>query len=360
MTNIIKRVDTRVHKVDLPKAPSFANRTVPFRSYVVVRIETETGVLGEGFTPCNSSGAEVVAGAVEDLLAPVVVGRDSWDVEALWADMYQEVLLHGRAGSVMRALSAVDIALWDANARSVQKPLWKLLGGARDRVPAYASGGYYFDGKGPQELADEMESYVKAGFRAVKMKVGRGDLVSEEARIAAVRERVGDEVLVMLDANNAWKDLISAERAMRMFEKYDPYWIEEPFSPDDKLNHARLAQRTSVPVATGEIEAGRWAHLELLRNDAVHILQTDVTACGGITEFKRISNTAASFGIPMAPHAYHGVHIHLALGLENVAFVEYFTDNHIVNYPSITTDMPKAEDGYLKPLPGPGIGYRHI
>lgn len=348
----------RAESVNLPlkTALSFSTRGVTHRHYTVVTVTTEDS-RGFGFNYSGTSGGSVVAGAVEDLLAPVVVGRDSWDVEALWADMYQEVLLHGRAGSVMRALSAVDIALWDANARSVQKPLWKLLGGARDRVPAYASGGYYFDGKGPQELADEMESYVKAGFRAVKMKVGRGDLVSEEARIAAVRERVGDEVLVMLDANNAWKDLISAERAMRMFEKYDPYWIEEPFSPDDKLNHARLAQRTSVPVATGEIEAGRWAHLELLRNDAVHILQTDAAVCGGITEYRRISNTAASFGIPMAPHWFHDVHAHLAGGDPNTKWVEYFADSSVLNFREIVSNQVEVDNGEIVLSEAPGLGF---
>src|SRR5699024_11091737 len=212
----------------------------------------------------------------------------------------------------------------------------------------------YFDGRGPKELADEMESYVQAGFSAVKMKVGREDLVSEEARIAAVRDRVGDDVLVMLDANNAWKDLISAERAMRMFEKYDPYWIEEPFSPDDKLNHQRLAQRTSVPVATGEIEAGRWAHLELLRSDAVHILQTDAAVCGGITEYRRISNTAASFGIPMAPHWFHDVHAQLAVGDPNTKWVEYFADSSVLNFRDIVSSQVQVHNGEIVLSGAPG------
>ncbi|MFX0538356.1 mandelate racemase/muconate lactonizing enzyme family protein, partial [Ornithinimicrobium sp. Y1847] len=302
----------------------------------------------------------VVVAAVDELLRDVVVGEDSWDVERLWAAMYQKVLLHGRVGSVMRALSAIDIALWDANARSVGLPLWKLLGGHAQTVPAYASGGYYFEGKDASGLADEMESYVQAGFRAVKMKVGRGDLRSEEARIAAVRERVGPDVLVMLDANNAWADVVTAQRMMAMFEKYDPYWIEEPFSPDDKRSHAALAARTSVPVATGEIEAGRWAHLELLGQGSAQILQTDATACGGITEYRKIADLAVTYGVGMAPHAYHQLHQHLVAGLPGQLFVEYFVDNSIVNYGELLSAGVSHTDGRLQLTDEPGLGYRHV
>ena len=119
--------------------------------------------------------------------------------------MYQEVLLHARVGSVMRALSIIDTALWDRNARAANLPLYRYLGAAyEDTVPAYASGGYYLDGKTPEMLGEEMAGYVALGFDAVKMKVGRGDLRSEETRIAAARKAIGPDVLLMLDANNAW------------------------------------------------------------------------------------------------------------------------------------------------------------
>ena len=129
-----------------------------------------------------------------------------------------------------------------------------------------------------------------------------------------MREAVGPDVLVMLDANNAWTDLPTALQTMRRFEPYDPYWIEEPFCPDDIDNHARLAQRTPIPVATGEIEAGRWRHKELLDKAAAAILQTDAAVCGGITEFRRIAATAASYGVPIAPHWFHDLHVHLVGG----------------------------------------------
>jgi L-alanine-DL-glutamate epimerase-like enolase superfamily enzyme len=153
--------------------------------------------------------------------------------------MYRRSLLHGRVGSVMRALSAVDIALWDLNARAAGMPLYKYLSHwAKDRVAAYASGGYYLEGKTPQQLGEELASYVRQGFKALKMKVGRLGLAEEEARIRVAREVIGPDVKLMLDANNAWADLPTALLFCKRREKYEPYWIKEPFSPDDIENHS--------------------------------------------------------------------------------------------------------------------------
>lgn len=138
------------------------------------------------------------------------------------------MLLHGRAGSVMRALSIIDIALWDVNAQAAKLPLYRYLGAAtRDPVPAYGSGGYYLDGKTPQMLGEEMASYLALGLQGVKMKVGRDDPAGEEKRVAAARNAIGPDALLLLDANNAWQDVPTALRYCERFAGYDPYWIEE-------------------------------------------------------------------------------------------------------------------------------------
>ncbi|MPZ24790.1 MAG: mandelate racemase/muconate lactonizing enzyme family protein, partial [Dehalococcoidia bacterium] len=308
----VASVSAATVRVPLDTATSFSTRRVTAREYSLVRVEGDDGVAGIGFCYAGGTAGHLVTEAVRQLLAPVVEGQDTHRVEGAWQDCYQQALLHGRAGSVMRALSAVDIALWDRNARAAGLPLWRFLGAAsHGTVRAYASGGYYLDGKTPNDLADEMRAYVELGFAAVKMKVGRLAPSGDGERIAAVRDAVGPDVLVMLDANNAWADLPSALQAMARMEPYDPYWIEEPFSPDDIDNHARLAERTPVLVATGEIEAGRWRHKELLDKEAAAILQTDAAVCGGITEFRRIAATAASYGVPLCPHWFHDLHAHL-------------------------------------------------
>lgn len=354
----IRSVEGCVVRVPLDRVTAFATREVSARDYLLVRVTGPEGTQGRGFCYAGAAGGEVAAAAVARLLGPVVVGEDPYLIERIWNRMYQETLLHGRTGSVMRALSALDIALWDHNARSVDLPLNRYLGGLHaDTVPAYASGGYYLDDKTPKALGEELGGYVARGFRAVKMKVGRLSPAEEEARVAAARAAIGDGVLLMLDANNAWSDLPTALRTLQRLEAYDPYWIEEPFSPDDIDNHARLANSTRIPVATGEIEAGRWRHKELLDRGAAGVLQTDAAVCGGITEFRKIANTAASYGVPLAPHWFHDLHVHLVGATPGCHFVEFFPDDQVLNFRKLLTRQLVARGGHLELPTEPGLGF---
>ena len=169
----IVSVEARTVHIPLRQATAFARRQVTARDYSLVKIRTDDGVEGIGHCYAGHSGGNVVTTAVREMLAPMLIGADPNATELLWKNMYQEVLLHGRVGSVMRALSILDTALWDRNARAANLPLYKYLGAAHeDTVPAYASGGYYLEGKTPEMLGEEMASYVALGFDAVKMKVG--------------------------------------------------------------------------------------------------------------------------------------------------------------------------------------------
>lgn len=355
----IESVSVCVARVPLAKPVTFSTRTVTAREYCLVKVRGEDGTEGLGYCYAVNSSGVVLANAVETLLAPVIVGQESLRVEHLWRSMYQEALLQGRAGGVMRALSAIDIALWDLNARSAGLPLYQYLGAvADDRVPAYASGGYYLKGKDDAALAQEMADHVAEGFRAVKMKSGLLSPREEEMRLAAAREAVGPDVLLTLDINNGWKDLPHAMQYIQRFEKYEPYWIEEPFSPDDLDNHARLAQATRLTIATGEIEAGRWRFKELMAKGAASLLQTDATVCGGITEWRRIAGTAASFGISVSPHAWHDVHVHLVGSTPNATMVEWMPDDHIVNFRHLIDRQLKAERGDILLPKEPGLAFR--
>lgn len=355
---IIQSVSVCIARVPLDNPVTFSTRTVTAREYCLVRIRSSDGHEGIGYCYAVNTSGRLLAVAVSELLAPVLIGKESLRVEGLWREMYQEALLQGRAGAVVRALSAIDIALWDLNARSVGLPLFQFLGAnVEDRVPAYASGGYYWPGKTPAALAEEMAGHVREGFRAVKMKVGRESPAGEEARIAAVREAIGPDVHLMLDANNAWPDLPTAMSYLERLEPYRPYWIEEPFSPDDIDNHARLAKATRVTVATGEIEAGRWRFKALLDVGAAGLLQTDATVCGGITEWRRIAATAASYGISVSPHAWHDVHVHLVASTPNATYAEYMPDDHIVNFRRLIDRQLVAERGDLVLHRSPGLGF---
>jgi len=323
-----------------------------------VKVRSGDGVEGLGFCYVGSAGGRIAQVAIEELLGPRLIGQESLRVEGLWQEMYQESLLQGRAGSVMRGISILDTALWDLNARAAKLPLHLYLGAyMTESVPAYASGGYYLAGKTAKMLGEELAGYVAQGFKAVKMKVGRLSPSEEEERIAAAREAVGSDVHLMLDANNAWSDVPTALRYMKRYEPYDPYWMEEPFGPDDIDSHARLAELTPVVIATGEIAYGRWYHKELLDKRGAEILQTDAVVCGGVSEWKRIAALAAGYGVTMCPHWFHDVHAPLVAATPNARYVEFFPDDQVLNFRRLVDTQLQHKDGNLILHKAPGLGF---
>lgn len=354
---LVKKVEAATVKIPLPTPTGFSSRTVTHREYTLVRVTGDDDISGIGFCYPGHRAAKLATIAVTELLGPIVLGGDAHLVERAWGAMYQEALLHGRTGCVMRALSAIDIALWDRNARAANLPLHKYLGGRSSKVKAYASGGYYVEGKGSDGVHEEIASYVEKGFTAAKIKVGRVSASEDAERISAARDALGPEGVLMLDANNAWRDLPSALKATRLWEQYCPYWIEEPFGPDDVINHARLAHESPINVATGEIEAGRWRTRELLETGAAIILQHDAAVCGGISELRRIADLASAYGVNLCPHWFHDLHAPLVGAFPNAEYVEYFPGKDILNFCELIDSELAFENGELILREQPGLGF---
>ncbi|MFC1898954.1 mandelate racemase/muconate lactonizing enzyme family protein [Chloroflexota bacterium] len=343
--------------VPLEVPPAISTRALLNREYTLVRIENSEGQTGYGFCYGGSKAGHISTIAVRDLLREHVIGKETGQMEEIWDDMYRDSLLHGRRGLVLRAISAIDNALWDLYGKEKGMPLYMLLGSEKkETVPAYASGGYYINGKTNDDLANEVKGYVDSGFKAVKIKVGMLSAWEEALRVKACREAIGPDIPLYLDANNAWPDVVTAMKSIRLFEEYNPGWVEEPVLPSDLKASAEIASLTEIPIATGEIEATRWGFEEIIYRKAASILQTDAAVCGGITEWLKITDIARASNIPIAPHWFADLHAHLVATDSNVKFVEFFTDTSILNFMRLLTKSIKARDGELILPQEPGLG----
>jgi L-alanine-DL-glutamate epimerase-like enolase superfamily enzyme len=349
----IEKIESRTVVVPLERPTRISRRALPERHYTFTRVHGADGLVGIGFC----LGGATVTTAVRQLIAPKVVGSSVHENERLWEELYYDTMLQGRRGAAIRALSTFDIGLWDLKAKWLELPLAKLLGVYQDPVPSYASGGYYYEDKDPKlEVQEEASGWAEAGFTAMKLKVGGAPLEVDVARLAAFRRAVGDSPKLMLDANNAWYDWRSALKAIREFEGFGIEWIEEPLSPDDVEGHRRLAEKLDVPLATGEIEATRWGFAHLLRERAVDVIQADAAVCGGVTEWRRIAGTAASFDIPVAPHWFADLHVHCVASVPNGRWIEVFPDTRILNVMKLFRTSLQTRDGYTSIPKAPGLG----
>ncbi|WP_313693012.1 mandelate racemase/muconate lactonizing enzyme family protein [Halorarum halobium] len=352
----VAEVESFAVSIPLAEPVSFATRTVEERDHAVTYVRTDDGVEGLGYT-LGYGGAGLVADAVTDVLAPIVEGEDPRDTERLWREMFDGTVQIGRKGVMLRAIATVDVALWDVAAKAAGVPLYKYLGAYRDSVPAYASGGYYREGKGLEGLREEMGRYVERGHDAVKMKVGRLSPAEEAERVAAVRETIGDERVLMVDANGAWKSKPEALRTCRAIAEYDPYFVEEPVMPDGVSLMAEVNDALEYSVAAGELEFSRYGFAELLREGAVDVVQPDATVCGGITEWLKVANTAASYDVPVAPHYNWDLHAHLVAASENGTWVEYFhRDSDVKVFDDVIEEPLTPEDGEIALPDRPGHG----
>jgi D-galactarolactone cycloisomerase len=272
------------------------------RASCIVEILTDEGITG--FGECYGPAATCKT-IVDTLLKPRVVGRDPFDTEPIWEDLYNRVKDYGLTGMTIAGISGVDIALWDIVGRALCKPVHKLLGGAhRKEVIAYATGLYFIDmDRLTEEAVEEAVGYAEQGFRAIKMKIGLGDLKKDAARVAAVRRAIGPDIQLAVDANHCFS-VPNAIRLGRMLEPHDILWFEEPISPEDHDGYVEVTHALDMAVAGGENDFTRWGFRDLIARKAMDIVQPDLCAAGGFSECRKIAALASAFGVECVPHAW--------------------------------------------------------
>ncbi len=312
MTIAAVRTHVLEHVLDTP----FESASMRFdrRQHCLVEIETADGRVGWGecLGPAGPNVGQVA------FYAAALLGRDAMAIEPIWRDLYNRSRDQGQRGLALTALSGIDIALWDLKGQALGRPVSDLLGGRfRDSVRAYATGGFRRDGRDPAtDFAEETGRYAAEGFHAVKIKIGFD--VAEDLRvIKAVREAIGPETRLMIDANHGY-DVLEACELGRAAAEHGVDWFEEPVIPEQLGAYQRVRAGQPIPVAGGETWQGRFAHFEALRAGAVDILQSDVCGVGGLSEMRRVVDLAGIHGVRVVPHVW-GTGIALAAGLHALA-----------------------------------------
>lgn len=343
--------NVRCRLVDLVPAAVRTDASQAFvkQETVLVTIETADGLDGTGYSYTIGTGGSAILAMLQDHLAGVMIGQDARNVERLW----QRLLSVTRATTVgaitSLAIAAVDIALWDLRCRRAGEPLWRLAGGAHDRLPLYDTEGGWIH-LGMDELVRNAVAARDTGLHGVKLKVGKPSIAEDAERLAAVRDAVGPGFEIMVDANQSFTGAEAVRRA-RTYEPLGIAWFEEPLPADDLAGHVRLARSTSVPVAVGEslYSAARFA--EYLTAGAAGIVQTDAARIGGITPWLKVAHAAESCNVPVAPHFLMELHASLACAVPNGMYVE-----HIPQLSAITATDLVIEDGFVLPPETPGVG----
>ncbi len=326
---------------------------------VIVRVRTEDGVTGYGEAH-HALAPTLVADLVNQNLAPIVLGTDAMAVEQTWQTVYtKQGQTHGPGWALYKALSGVDMALWDARAKALGLPVWRLLGGERRKIRAYA-GGVSFGYKPPAALLEEAQGYVAAGYTAIKLRLG--DTVERDVeRVRAVRKGLDAAVDIMVDMNTRYS-FIDLQRALPALEELAVFWVEEPFTPDNIDDYAHFNSRTRLPLAAGENHFTRFQARQLLERGAVDVIQPDPAKAGGITECRKIADLASAFRRPFAPHTGMSAVdasacVHLLCASTNALVYEADCAPYNPFRDELCAGAPTVVDGWIEPSDRPGLGF---
>jgi D-galactarolactone cycloisomerase len=351
----IKDIDviTLLYEYPSGKGFQFACGHCTGRLSSLIRVSTDAGIVGVGSV---YSHPDLVRTIAEGVLGGMLVGCDPLEIEEIWQRCHNVTRWYGRKGAAISALGGLDTALWDIRGKVLGKPLYKLLGGERESVPAYASALLWKED--PKELGYEAERHLAEGFRAMKMRLGR-NYEYDSAALHAVRQVIGPKNDLMIDGNSRYT-LAQAERMAPEFLTQGVFWLEEPFPQEDVESYRELRPKLGVQLAAGENEFGLQGFRELINQHVVDIVQPDCSRAGGVTECRQIGELAAQNGLRVATHTWSDAvalvaNMHVVASLPNGLMVEMDrTGNPLID--ELLEEPVKVRDGQVALPQAPGLG----
>jgi L-alanine-DL-glutamate epimerase-like enolase superfamily enzyme len=337
-------VDIPVETVRTDASQSFLKQETIF-----VELTTDDGGSGRGYSYTIGTGGSAVLALLTDYLLPRLVGHDARDVEAIWRDLHSTTRATAVGAITSLALAAVDTAVWDWRGQHTGLPLWRLAGGAKDRIPLYDTevGWLHLS---IDEIIEGAKAALAAGMTGVKVKIGKPSPAEDVERLTALRAAVGPDVDLMVDANQS---LTAAEaiRRARLLEPVDLFWLEEPLPADDVAGHERLARSTTIPIAVGESMYSIGHFAEYLARGAAGIVQVDVARVGGITPWLKVAHLAEAHNVLVCPHFLMELHVSLCAAVPNSRYLE-----HIPQLRAVTRHEVGIVDGHALVPAAPGLG----
>ncbi|MCT7373499.1 mandelate racemase/muconate lactonizing enzyme family protein [Chelativorans salis] len=360
----ITQVHTHVLEHKLDRVFESASMRFDRRQHCLVEIVCDDGTVGWG----ECLGPALPNASVVNAYTAALIGRDPLETEKIWLELYNLLRDQGQRGLTVTALSGIDIALWDIKGKHFGVPVSTLLGGRfRESVRAYATGSFRTEGMDRVEsVAAEVAGYRKEGFHAVKIKIGFG--VEEDLRvIRAVREAIGPDLRLMIDANHGY-DALEAVQLGKRADQYGIDWFEEPVLPEQLSAYRAVRAGQPIPVAGGETWHGRYGMLEPIESRCVDIIQPDICGTGGFTEVRRIADLAAIHGVRLVPHVW-GTAVQIAASLQFMAalppnpprpepiqpILEFDRTENPFRQAVVKTPL-EHENGVVRIPDGPGLG----
>ena len=344
-------ITTIIHEV---KNPVFdAMWTYDAGGHLITRVHTDEGITGIAHTGFGriKKGVHILKTLIEDELAPALVGQDPFFVRQARQKLWDAAHYHSVVGLPQFGIAALDTALWDIVGKKLGLPVAKVAGAVRDRIPAYAMVGWYYDNE--SDFIKKCEEAVEEGFKALKIKVGRYSLQNDIDRINLVRGAVGDDVTIMVDANQIF-DYNEAVRRGRVYEEMGVYWFEEPMPPEFVESHIRLAQKLDIPIAAGENHYTRFQFYEAIRQGAMDIVQPDNRRAGGFTEWLEIGAISDAAGLKLASHGGGPGNVNMLCVLPNALFLE---SSSLKSENKMLKTRMKMVDGEILLPDAPGMGH---